>query len=339
MARIAVLILNYNGAEHLKRFLPSVILNSKSADILVGDNGSTDNSLQIIMENFKEVDIIKLDKNYGYAEGYNQFIDKVDHDYLALVNSDIEATPDWLDHMAATLDSATSIVAVQPKILSYNERNKFEYAGAGGGFIDKYGYPFCRGRIFDHIEEDIGQYDDPIETFWASGACFMIKREAFIQAGGFDGDFFAHMEEIDLCWRLQKLGHQIMYNPDSKVYHLGGGTLNYNSPRKTYLNYRNSWMMLIKNLAGSGRNRKLFIRWIMDLMSILLYLVRLQFGNVMAVIRSHFYILTHRSLINSKKKEFTEHLDNPHEVQLFRQSVVWNYFAKGKKRFSDLIPY
>ncbi|MEN8249204.1 MAG: glycosyltransferase family 2 protein [Bacteroidota bacterium] len=337
MARVAILILNYNGVDHLRRFLPSIILYSDKYDIIVGDNGSTDNSIKVLQDEFKEVEIIKLKNNFGYAEGYNQLIGQIDHEYIALVNSDIEATPGWAKALINTLDSDPDVAAVQPKILSYTDRNKFEYAGAAGGFIDKYGYPYCRGRIFNTLEEDLGQYDDPLEVFWASGACFMIRREAFINAGEFDGDFFAHMEEIDLCWRFQKLGYKVLFNPKSTVYHLGGGTLDYQNPRKTYLNYRNNWSMLVKNLTE--KKRKLITRWFMDILSIFLYLLKFQFGNVMAVIKAHYYILANRKHLHNKKKSFKERHENLKDVQLNNASIVWEYFVKRKKKFSELVPH
>ena len=205
MARVAILILNFNGEEHLQRFLPSIISNSQDCDIIVGDNCSTDKSIQLLETSFKEIKVIKLDKNYGYAEGYNQLIKQVSNEFIALVNSDIEATQNWTESLVATLDSNEKIVAVQPKILSYNKRNEFEYAGAAGGYIDRYGYPFCRGRVFNSIEEDFGQYNDNREVFWASGACFMVKKSVFEKLGGFDSKFFAHMEEIDLNWRMYEV--------------------------------------------------------------------------------------------------------------------------------------
>lgn len=338
MARVGVLILNFNGEDHLQMFLPSIISNSQDCDIIVGDNCSTDNSIHLLESSFQNVQVIKLDKNYGYAEGYNQLIKQVDNEFIALVNSDVEATPNWTDKLVATLDANEKIVAVQPKILSYNHRQEFEYAGAAGGYIDRYGYPFCRGRVFTTIEEDLGQYDDTREVFWASGACFMVKKSAFEELGGFDGDFFAHMEEIDLNWRMHKSGYKVMYCGNSTVYHLGGGTLSYNNPHKTYLNFRNGWLMLLKNLPKSNRTAILFIRWLLDLTSILFYVSKFQAANSFAVIRAHFYILLNINKTLNKRKDSMSHAELGPGIAPKNFSLVWQYFFKKKRRFSDLVP-
>lgn len=338
MARVAILILNFNGEEHLQRFLPSIISNSQNCDIIVGDNGSTDNSIHLLETSFQSVQVIKLDKNYGYAEGYNQLIKQVSNELIALVNSDIEATNNWTEALVSILDSNEKIAAVQPKILSYNLRHLFEYAGAGGGYIDQYGYPFCRGRIFTSIEEDFGQYNDTREIFWASGACFMVKKSVFEELGGFDSDFFAHMEEIDLNWRMHNSGYKVMYCGNSTVYHLGGGTLSYDNPHKTYLNFRNGWSMLIKNLPKKNRTTILFVRWWFDLASIILYVLRFQVTNSLAVIRAHFYIMLNINKILIKAKDSLNDAEPDHRIGPQKFSLVWQYFINKKKRFSDLIP-
>lgn len=338
MARVAILILNFNGEEHLQRFLPSIISNSQNCDIIVGDNGSTDNSIHLLKTSFQGVQVIKLDKNYGYAEGYNQLIKQVSNELIALVNSDIEVTNNWTDALVSILDSNEKIAAVQPKILSYNLRHQFEYAGAGGGYIDQYGYPFCRGRIFTSIEEDFGQYNDTREVFWASGACFMVKKSVFEELGGFDSDFFAHMEEIDLNWRMHNRGYKVMYCGNSTVYHLGGGTLSYDNPHKTYLNFRNSWSMLIKNLPKKNRGTILFVRWWFDFASIIFYVLRFQVTNSLAVIRAHFYIMLNINKILIKAKDSLHDAELDHSIAPKKFSLVWQYFIKKKKRFSDLIP-
>ncbi len=338
MARVAILLLNYNGAQHLQRFLPSVIAHSTGYDIIVGDNKSTDNSLALLKSNFPEVNVIALAENYGYAGGYNRLIEQIDHEYVVLLNSDVEVTPNWVEPMLATLCRHQKAVAVQPKILSVAHRQRFEYAGAGGGYLDQYGYPFCRGRIFGTLEEDHGQYDDEQEIFWASGACFMLKRAVFNETGGFDADFFAHMEEIDLCWRLQQAGYKIFYTGKSTVYHLGGGTLNYQSPHKTYLNYRNGWMMLLKNLPATGRAGTLASRWLLDLLSIIFYLVQFQAGNALAVLRAHFYLLARRRLITAKQQEVRNISGGRQPIYPLPIALVWQYFIKRKRKFSDLIP-
>ena len=338
MARVAILILNFNGEEHLKRFLPSIISNSQDCDIIVGDNCSTDNSLDLLATSFLNVRVIKLDKNYGYAEGYNRLIKQVKNEFIALVNSDIETTKNWTQNLESILNANEGIVAVQPKILSYNRQHEFEYAGAAGGFIDRYGYPFCRGRIFTSIEEDLGQYNDTREIFWASGACFMVKKSVFEELGGFDADFFAHMEEIDLNWRMHASGYKVMYCGESFVYHLGGGTLNYNNPKKTYLNFRNGWMMLIKNLPKKNRAFVLLIRWLLDLTSIAFYAFNFQGSNALAVIRAHLYILFNIKKILKKRKDSKNNVDLESHIAPHNFSLVWQYFFKNKRRFSDLVP-
>jgi GT2 family glycosyltransferase len=338
MARTAILILNYNGEQHLKRFLPSIIANSPGCDIIVGDNNSTDGSIQLLESDFPGVLVIKLDQNYGYAGGYNQLIKQIDHEFVALVNSDVEVSGNWTEDLVSTLQADDKIAAIQPKILSYSERHKFEYAGAAGGFIDVYGYPFCRGRIFNTIEDDHGQYDDNREIFWASGACFMLKRKIFMELGGFDADFFAHMEEIDLCWRMHHSGYKVIYNSKSVVYHLGGGTLNYNNPKKTYLNFRNSWVMLMKNLPAGNRRFILLKRWCLDIVSILFFAFRLQFNNALAVIHAHIYILSNLSPITRKRLPVFDEVNTNVSNKPVGFSLVWQYYFKGKKTFAALIP-
>ena len=338
MARVAILILNFNGEEHLTRFLPSIISNSHDCDIIVGDNCSTDKSVELLKTSFPDVKIIKLDKNYGYAEGYNQLIKQIDNEIIALVNSDIEATQNWTENLVTVLDSNEKVAAVQPKILSYNKRNEFEYAGAAGGFIDRYGYPFCRGRVFNTIEEDLGQYNDTREVFWASGACFMVKKAVFEELGGFDSHFFAHMEEIDLNWRMHNSGYKVMYCSNSSVSHLGGGTLSYDNPKKTYLNFRNGWSMLVKNLPKKNRATILFIRWWLDFTSIFFFLLRFQPGNSLAVVKAHFYIMANYRKIANRNTLQMNNADLDPDITPKKFSLVWQYFINNKKRFSDLIP-
>ncbi|MDE7156314.1 MAG: glycosyltransferase family 2 protein, partial [Muribaculaceae bacterium] len=243
---IAVIILNWNGAKLLQEFLPSVTANTdpELARIIVADNGSTDNSLKVLREQFKDVEVFTFDKNYGFAGGYNKAIEMVDNKYVVLLNSDVETPEQWLNPLYDFMESHPHVGAVQPKILSYKDKTKFEHAGAAGGLIDIHGFPYCRGRVFNSVETDYGQYDAaPSSIFWASGAAMTVRRDAYIKAGGLDNEFFAHMEEIDLCWRMQLLGYRIFAVPESTVYHLGGGSLDYKNPRKTYLNFRNNLLM------------------------------------------------------------------------------------------------
>ncbi len=336
MARIAVAILNYNGAGLLKQFLPAIIAHSPEADIIVGDNGSTDNSRQVLADEFPSVRVVVLGANHGYAGGYNRLLDKLEYDYVALVNSDIEVTAGWLQPLIEILDKDEQSVAVQPKILDYRHKNRFEYAGAAGGFIDQYGYPFCRGRIFDTLEEDRGQYDDTRPVFWTSGACFVVRMAAFNEAGGFDERFFAHMEEIDLCWRWQRSGYKVIYCGRSIVYHVGGGTLAYQNPHKTYLNFRNNWLTLIRNLPAAGLAGRLVVRIALDWLSVLYYLLTLRPGNALAVWRAHLYLLFHPSMLRKLRHE--SRTQAALEVSPYPGSLVWQYYIKGKKRFCDLIP-
>ena len=250
MKKISIVILNWNGEEMLRAFLPSVLVCSSGRDVevCVADNGSTDASCAMLEEEFPIVRLIRLDENYGFAEGYNRALSQIDAEYVILLNSDVEVTPDWLQPLTEFMDNHPEVAACQPKIMSYKKRDTFEYAGAAGGFIDKLGYPFCRGRIFDVVEKDEGQYDTPLPVFWATGAALMIRLDVYKQVGGLDGRFFAHMEEIDLCWRLRSRGYGIYCIPQSEVYHVGGATLKKENPRKTFLNFRNNLLMLYKNL-------------------------------------------------------------------------------------------
>ncbi|MDO9615173.1 MAG: glycosyltransferase family 2 protein, partial [Bacteroidota bacterium] len=264
--KIAIVILNWNGAKLLQQFLPSVLEFSKgdSTQIIVADNGSTDESLSIISKEFPEVKVLDLKQNFGFASGYNETLKQIEADYFVILNSDVEVTSRWLESPIKLMEADKKIAAVQPKILSYNHKAHFEYAGAAGGFIDKFGYPFCRGRIFDEIEADEGQYDNTVDIFWATGACMFIRSDLFRAVGGFDADFWAHMEEIDLCWRLKNRGFRVVYTPESTVYHLGGGSLSYDNPKKLYLNFRNNLWLLYKNLPSNQLFYILFIRMMLD---------------------------------------------------------------------------
>lgn len=325
--KIAVVILNWNGVKLLEQFLPSVVTFSDEANIYVADNASTDHSIQIIKEQFPTVTIIQNDGNYGFANGYNIALKNIEEDYYALVNSDIEVTENWLAPILSIFDNEPKIAIIQPKILDYKNKDYFEYAGAAGGFIDKHGYPFCRGRIFETIEKDNHQYDDEREIFWASGACFFIRKEVYRTLNGFDGDFFAHQEEIDLCWRAFNLGYKAKYTFKSLVYHVGGATLNQLNPKKTYLNFRNSLLMLVKNLPKNKLISIIFIRLCLDGLAGIQFIIKGKFSHCFAILKAHFsfYCLLSKNL---KKR-------NTHQNKQYyhTKSIVYNYFIKGIKFF------
>jgi hypothetical protein len=336
--KVSVVILNWNGSEFLKKFLPSVVHCSKgNVEIIVADNGSTDDSRSVVTKSFPSVTYLQLERNFGFAEGYNQALSQLDSDYFMLLNSDVEVTPGWLEPMVKLLEQDPQVGICQPKILSLNHRNEFEYAGAAGGFIDRNGYPFCRGRVLQVVEEDMGQYDQTIQVSWASGACMLIRSQVWIECNGFDSDFWAHMEEIDLCWRAQHLGYKVLVCPESQVFHVGGGTLNYNSPLKIYLNFRNNLFLLFKNLPAKSLITKLPARMILDGMAAFVFLLKGEFGACGKVFLAHmkFYgSLPH--LIKKRKGIF-----NNRKVRdiVFTQpySILWNYFILKRRKYSDII--
>ncbi len=328
--KIAVVILNYNGLAHLQRYLPSVIENTPDAEIWIADNASTDQSIQWLINEHPQIKYVVLSKNHGYAGGYNAALQSIEADFYVLLNSDVEVTKNWLSQLLYPMFSNAKIAAAQPKVLSVNQPDHFEYAGAAGGFIDKYGYPFCRGRIFDDLEPDNGQYNDSKRVFWATGACMAIRADAFHQIGGFDDSFFAHMEEIDLCWRLQKSGYEIWCFPQSEVFHLGGGTLQKSNPHKTFLNFRNGLYMLYKNLDNRELYFTLFVRMVLDGISGLYFLFTFQFSNFWAIIRAHFSF--YRSISDLKKKRIPVKL----KVSRYNGSIVLKYFLQRIKKYSDL---
>lgn len=332
---VAVVILNWNGRKLLEEFLPSVTRFSTGAQIIVADNASNDESVNFLKINYPEVRIIQNDRNYGFAKGYNVALQEVNAEYYILLNSDAEVTESWLDYLIRFMSANPSIGAAQPKIKDRNKKNDFEYAGAAGGFIDKWGYPFCRGRIFNDLETDVGQYDDAKEVFWATGACMAIKSNVFKEAGKFDDDFFAHMEEIDLCWRIKNLGYKIYCVPQSVVYHVGGGTLNKYSPGKTYLNFRNNLMMMIKNLPSKKLFRTILIRLILDGAAAIRFLFdKNGFRHFSAVARAHFYIYSNFGRLKKKRKL----LKQKQVHSIYTKSIVYEHFILGKKRFSELNP-
>lgn len=334
MKQVAVVILNWNGKALLEQYLPSVVKYSPNADIIVADNASSDDSLSFLAENYPHIRVVQNDKNYGFAEGYNKALESIENELILLLNSDIEVTENWLDPLVEVMKDET-IAGCQPKIASFNDKGKFEHAGASGGFIDRNYFPFCRGRIFDHVEEDKAQYDDTREIFWASGAALLIRNKLFKEVGGFDSRFFAHMEEIDLCWRIKSRSFRFLVVPESTVYHLGGGTLPYSSPKKVYLNFRNSLMMLIKNHEGFLLP-KLFWRMSLDGIAGLRFLLRGEFAQVAAVWRAHMYqYLNLRSLLKSRR-ELKKLRSTPNNAGLFKGNIIWNYYIKKAKVFKDL---
>ncbi len=333
MSHTAIVILNYNGEKLLQQFLPSVIQHSQQAEIIVADNGSTDQSLLILARDFPSVRIITLDKNYGFCGGYNRALNQVDADYYVLLNSDVEVAPYWLDPLIHLLDKDKQIAAVQPKILSYHQKNKFEHAGAAGGLIDSLGYPFCRGRIFSHVEVDEGQYNDEVEIFWATGACMIVRSKLYHQFNGLDEDFFAHMEEIDLCWKLHRAGFKIYYSGKSTVYHVGAGTLDYSSPRKTYLNFRNGLSLIFKHLGSDEMIYKIPVRILLDWLAAFIFLIKFQPGNTFAVLRAHLHFL--KNLERDKAKRRAIHTDYPTYPRsvVAKGIILVDYYLKGKKLY------
>lgn len=323
--KLAVAILNWNGRNWLEKFLPNVLQFSQNADIYVIDNLSTDDSVEFLQNNYPTVHIIRNDKNYGFAGGYNEGLKSIHHEYYCLLNSDVEVTGNWTEPVLELMEKNPSISAVQPKILSYHNRSYFEFAGAAGGLIDNLGYPYCRGRVFDDLEEDKGQYNDEAEIFWASGCCFFIRSKDFWDQNGFDARFFAHQEEIDLCWRLINSGKKIYYTGKSSVYHVGGGTLNKQSAQKTYLNIRNNLSMLLKNLPFPQLILVIFSRLCLDSVAGIYFGLKYGFSHLWAVIRAHFGF--YAQLPGSWK------LRQRHQKNLFYQSkwLIFKHFLGGKK--------
>ncbi len=336
MSRIAVVILNWNGRAFLEIFLPSVTTLSDGADVWVADNGSTDDSIELIRKQFPTVKVLQFDQNYGFTGGYNKALEQIEAEYFVLLNSDIEVTKGWLKPLADYMDANPDVAACAPKLLSYDQRTDFEYAGASGGFIDRYGYPFCRGRILGTIEHDNGQYNDIRDVFWASGASLFIRSRLYKEAGGLDDDFFAHMEEIDICWRLKNMGYRIAIVPQSVVYHVGGGTLPSTNPRKLFLNYRNNLFMLYKNLSDKSFHRTLLVRLLLDGLSAGMYLAKLQFGFFWAVPRAHFAFYKALGTLRAKRKQLQAARKTDHHAECYRGSIVVCYFLKGQKTFGQI---
>lgn len=338
MGKIAIVILNWNGVKLFPDFLPSIINHSQgeNIEIIVADNGSTDNSLAYLKENFPSVTLMDLETNYGFAKGYNVALEKIKADYFVLVNSDVKVEKGWIEPCIERFEKDEKIVAIQPKVLSYNKPEYFEYAGAAGGFIDKYGYPFCRGRILDKVEKDNKQYNTSSEIFWATGACMFVRASAFKNAGGLDSDFWAHMEEIDLCWRLKNQGYKIVYEPKSVIYHLGGGSLSYGDPRKVYLNFRNNLFMLFKNLPKNKFTRILFSRMILDGAAAIKFLLGSEFKSFWAVVRAHSAFYKNLSALRAKRRKLQGNVIENNHNQISPESIMWKFFIQKKQKFSDL---
>ena len=338
MLKTAVVILNWNGKKYLEQFLPVLIKHTQNpeTEIIIADNDSKDDSIDFLNKNHPELRQIILDKNYGYTGGYNKALNQIEAEYFVLLNSDIEVSENWLTPLITLMDSDHTIAACQPKIKSYYNKDSFEYAGAAGGFIDKYGYPFCRGRILDVIENDKGQYDDTCDIFWATGASLFIRAEIFKKVNGLDDDFFAHMEEIDLCWRLKNMGYRIVYNPESVIYHVGGGTLPNNSPFKLYLNYRNNLFLLYKNLPEGKLLPVIFSRMIMDGLSAIIFLLKLSFPRFNAVLKAHFHFYKSLKTLRQKRKKLLINKTVNNLSEIYTKSIVISYFIKKKRSFNDL---
>ena len=329
--KVAIVILNWNGKKILEQFLPSVVEFSEEATIYVADNASTDKSIPYLKEKFNKVTIIQNKTNGGYAKGYNDALKNVTEDLLVLLNNDVEVTQNWLQPIINEFKRDNSLIAAQPKILDFNNKRYFEYAGAGGGFIDRLGYPYCRGRIFNTIEKDKGQYNDINKIFWASGACFIVRSNEFRELNGFDENFFAHQEEIDLCWRIQQNGGIIKYIGNSTVYHVGGATLSNINPTKTFYNFRNSLLMLVKNIKSSKVWIILFMRLLMDGIAGLHFLIQGKWKHTLAIVKAHFSFYSLLPRYINKEYKIRKEIKYYHI-----KSIVWNYFIRKNRIFKEL---
>lgn len=325
----AIIILNWNGKQLLEQFLPALLQHSAGAVIYIADNASTDNSIAFIREHYPSIKIIQNDQNYGFAQGYNEALKSVEEEYYVLLNSDIEVTPNWLTDPIALFETEPLTAIVQPKILDFKDKSYFEYAGAGGGYLDKYGIPYCRGRILNTLEKDTGQYNDTTEIFWASGACFFIRKSVYRELGGFDNDFFAHQEEIDLCWRAFNKGYKINYCGSATVYHVGGATLKTGSSQKTFLNFRNSLYMLVKNLPKHQLFPTLFMRLVQDGPIGILFLLQGKPSHLWAILRAHYYF--YRNFMQNYKKRGTFQSEKYYTIK----SIVYRYYFKNGKVFDN----
>ncbi|NPD46534.1 MULTISPECIES: glycosyltransferase family 2 protein [unclassified Lentimicrobium] len=333
MLKVAVVILNWNGKSFLQKFLPSVLKNIPYyAELFVADNHSSDDSVEFLKENYPQVHLVINSENGGYAKGYNEGLKQIDAQYYVLLNSDIEVGPNWIEPIVQLMDGDAQIAACQPKILSFHQKQEFEYAGAGGGYIDKYGYPFCRGRIFQEIEEDHQQFDDSIEVFWASGACMFVRAEHYHELGGLDDDFFAHMEEIDFCWRAKNAGYKIFYEGKSVVYHVGGGTLHKSNPKKTYLNFRNNFYLLYKNLEGKRLIPVFFWRLVLDGVAGIKFFIDGDYKDTYAILKAHLKFYCSLPSLYQKRRD----LNQNRVSMMYQRNIVYEHFVKKIKKFNSL---
>ncbi len=335
----AIVILNWNGEKYLERFLPILIENTSGEEfeIIIADNASTDSSLELLKNKFSGLITIVLDKNYGFAEGYNKALAQVKADYYVLLNSDVEVTPDWIKPLVEYMNANSNVAACQPKIRAFYNRSYFEHAGASGGFIDCFGFPFCRGRVLGTAEEDKGQYDEIIDIFWATGACLMIRADIYWKVGGLDAEFFAHMEEIDMCWRLKSRGYRIVCIPQSVVYHMGGGTLNMEHPHKTYLNFRNNLLMLYKNLPNKLLKKTFFWRFVFDYAAAFQLFITGKRENAMSVFKARSDFKRMKPDFDEKRKENILYATSENQKDILQKSIVLNYYLRGKKTYDKLV--
>ena len=339
MAKVAIVILNWNGQAMLAKYLPNVIEYSRQdAEVWVADNCSSDQSMRLLETQFPQVKTIVLEQNFGFAEGYNRALKQIEAEYYILLNSDVEVSHHWLTPLIEFMDSHPQVAACQPKLLAEYDKDSFEYAGACGGFLDKYGYPFCRGRIFNTVERDNGQYDYQQEILWATGACMMIRSKDYWDAGGLDGRFFAHNEEIDLCWRLRLMGRQIYCIPESEVYHVGGGTLPKSNPMKTFLNFRNNLTMLYKNLSDKELKKVMRMRWFLDYLAAFeMLILGRNWGDFKAVFKARKAFKAWRADFDEDRRQIQASRQETEIPQIYQKSILWQYYAKGKKTFKDLM--
>ncbi|RDV16459.1 glycosyltransferase family 2 protein [Pontibacter diazotrophicus] len=335
-SKTAIVILNWNGLRYLKEFLPSVVAHSVGCQVIVADNASTDGSVAFLQDHYPQVRIILLPENYGFCEGYNKALRQIEATYYVLLNSDVSVPAGWLEPITELMDADASIAVCQPKINSQQHPGYFEYAGAGGGLLDTLGYPFCRGRLFETLEEDKGQYNDVQEIFWATGACMFVRADVFHSLGGLEPAFFAHMEEIDFCWRAKNAGYKVMYNGHSQVYHVGGGTLHKSNPRKTYLNFRNGLALLYKNIPSKELLSSMMLRVVLDWIAALRMVLAGQTKDAQAVLHAHTDLLRHRHYWRNRRKAQQLKGNFPDMPGVYKGSIVWQYFIRQKRTVAGL---